>query len=149
MRRCFFIGHREAGSEILPQLERIIEQHIIEYEVEEFIVGSYGHFDRLVHHALESAKNRHPHIILTLLLPYHPGEKSVVLPDGFDGSYYPDGIERVPRRYAIVRANKAVLNECEYLIAYVWHPASNSLNIVEYAEKRGIHISYIKRNTTL
>ncbi len=56
MRRCFFIGHREAGSEILPQLERIIEQHIIEYEVEEFIVGSYGHFDRLVHHALKSAK---------------------------------------------------------------------------------------------
>ncbi len=36
---CFFIGHREASSEILPALEEAIEQHIVEHGVTEFIVG--------------------------------------------------------------------------------------------------------------
>ena len=35
---CFFIGHREAGPEILPALEDAIEKHISEYGVTEFIV---------------------------------------------------------------------------------------------------------------
>ena len=39
---CFFIGHREAGPEILPALEAAIEKHISEYGVTEFIVGHYG-----------------------------------------------------------------------------------------------------------
>lgn len=44
---CFFIGHREAVTEILPALEDAVEKHISEYGVTEFIVGHYGGFDRL------------------------------------------------------------------------------------------------------
>ena len=40
---CFFIGHREVSTEILPALESAIEQHISEYGVTEFIVGGYYH----------------------------------------------------------------------------------------------------------
>ena len=54
---CFFIGHREAGPEILPALEDAIEKHISENGVTEFIVGHYGGFDRLAAKALVSAKN--------------------------------------------------------------------------------------------
>lgn len=53
---CFFIGHREAGPEILPALEDAIEKHISENGVTEFIVGHYGGFDRLAAKALVSAK---------------------------------------------------------------------------------------------
>ena len=28
------------------------------------------------------------------------------MPEGFDGSFYPEGMEKVPRRVAIVRANR-------------------------------------------
>ena len=44
---CFFIGHRETSEAIYPALYAVVEQHILEYGVTEFIVGHYGGFDRL------------------------------------------------------------------------------------------------------
>ena len=134
---CFFIGHREAGSEILPALEDAIEKHISEYGVTEFIVGNYGGFDRLAARAVIAAKERHPDITLSLLIPYHPAERPIGTPPGFDGTFYPPGMEAVPRRYAIVRANRYVIDHVDYLIAYVWHPGSNARNLLEYAQKKG------------
>lgn len=136
MKSCFFIGHREAGSEILPALEDAIEKHISEYGVTEFIVGNYGGFDRLAARAVIAAKERHPDITLSLLIPYHPAERPIGTPPGFDGTFYPPGMEAVPWRYAIVRANRYVIDHVDYLIAYVWHPASNARNLVDYARRR-------------
>ena len=81
-------------------------------------------------------KQRYPDITLMLLLPYHPEARPVNLPEGFDGSYYPEGMENVPRRYAIVRANKLMVDASDWLICYVWHTASNSRNLLEYARRR-------------
>lgn len=142
---CFFIGHREASQELRPALEQVIEQHISEYGVRDFIVGSYGGFDRLVAAVLAKAKEHHPHITLTLLLPYHPSEQKIVLPRNFDRTLYPAGMEQVPRKFAIVRANRYIVDHVDYLIAYAWHPASNARNLLEYAlrrEKKGmIHVT--------
>lgn len=44
---CFFIGHREAGDELLPALTAAVERHITEYSVTSFMVGRYGNFDKL------------------------------------------------------------------------------------------------------
>lgn len=133
---CFFIGHREASPEIVPALEEAIETHIVEYGVTDFIVGNYGGFDRLAANAVIHAKRRHPQITLSLLLPYHPAERPIEKPEGFDNTYYPEGMENVPRRLAIVRANRYVVDHVDYLIAYAWHPASNARDLVEYAQRR-------------
>ena len=135
-RCCFFIGHRDASQEILPALDEAIEKHIIEYGVTEFIVGSYGNFDLLAASAVIRAKQRHPQITLALLLPYHPAERPVEKPGGFDSTYYLEGMENVPRRFAIVRANRYAVDRADYLIAYVCHPASNARNLTEYAKRR-------------
>lgn len=135
-KRCFFIGHRDATEGVLPALRTAVEQHIVEYGVTEFLVGHYGGFDRLAAQCVMEAKQRHPGIRLTMLLPYHPTERKVKLPKGFDGSCYPSGQESVPRQLAIVRANRYAVDHSDYLIAYVWHAASNARNLVEYAEKR-------------
>lgn len=37
---------------------------------------------------------------------------------------------------AIVRANHYMVDHSDFLIAYVQYPASNTRNLVEYAEKR-------------
>ena len=58
------------------------------------------------------------------------------LPPGFDNTFYPHGMEKVPRRLAIVRANRYMIDHADYLIAYVWHPGSNAKNLLEYAKKR-------------
>ena len=147
---CFFIGHREASEEIYPVLYAAVEQHIVEYGVTEFIVGHYGGFDRLAASAVKAAKRFYPKVRLTLLLPYHPAERSFPRLDGFNGTIYPRGMESVPRKAAIIRANRYVVDHVDYLIAYVWHPASNARELVEYAksrEKKGsLIITLIKPN---
>ena len=133
-KRCFFIGHREATEEIYPALFAAVKRHIIEYGVTEFIVGHYGGFDRLAASAVKAAKRFHPEVKLTLLLPYHPAERPIPTPDGFDGTFYPPGMETVPRKAAIVRANRYVVDQVDYLISYAWHPASNARELVDYAK---------------
>ena len=110
---CFFIGHREASEEIYPALYAAVEQHILEYGVTEFIVGHYGGFDRLAASAVKEAKRFYPEVKLILLLPYHPAERPISTPDGFDGTFYPPGMESVPRKIAIVRANRYVVDHVE------------------------------------
>lgn len=141
---CFFIGHREAGDELIPALTAAVERHITEYGVTSFIVGRYGNFDKLAARVVIDAKKRHPEVTLTLLLPYHPFERPTPTPNGFDGTFYPPGMETVPKRAAIARANRYMIENSCHLIAYAWHPASNARELVEYArsrEKKGmIHI---------
>ena len=115
---CFFIGHREASEEIYPALYAAVEQHILEYGVTEFIVGHYGGFDHLAASAVKEAKRFYPEVRLTLLLPYHPAEQPIPTPDGFNGTFYPPGMESVPRKAAIIRANCYVVDHVDYLIAY-------------------------------
>ena len=146
MSSCFFIGHRETMGDVYPQLEAAIEQHITQFGVREFIVGNYGGFDRVVARALAAAKARHPEITLLLLVPYHPAERPTETPSGFDSTYYPPDMEQVPRKFAIVRANRYVVEHVDYLIAYVWHPASNARDLMEYASKRGVGITNLGAN---
>lgn len=140
---CFFIGHRDASEEIYPALYAAVEQHISEYGVTEFIVGHYGGFDRLAASAVKEAKRFYPEVRLTLLVPYHPAERSIPTPDGFDETFYPPGLESVPRKVAIVRAKRYVVDHVDYLIAYVWHPASNAWRLVEYAKGQKKNITQI------
>ena len=134
--RCFLIGHHDATESIYPALQREIERHITELGVTEFIVGHYGNFDRMAARALVEAKQVHPEISLWLLLPYHPAEQKVEIPEGFDGSFYPDGMEKVPRRVAIVRANRVVLSSVNYLIVHMVHRSGNVSNLVDYAKSQ-------------
>ena len=146
---CFFIGHREAGGELIPALAEAVERHITEYGVTSFMVGHYGNFDKLAARAVIDAKKRHPEVTLTLLLPYHPFDRPIPTPEGFDGTFYPPGMETVPRRAAIVRANHYMVDNSTHLIAYAWHPASNARELVEYAQRREhlglLHVTILPR----
>ena len=133
---CFFIGHREASEEIYPVLYAAVEQHILDYGVTEFIVGHYGGFDHLAASAVKEAKRFYPEVRLTLLLPYHPAEQPIPTPNGFNGTFYPPWMESVPRKAAIIRANRYIVDHVDYLIAYAWHPASNARDLVEYARTK-------------
>ena len=133
---CFFIGHREADERLLPRLELVIGRLISEENVRFFYVGGYGGFDRIAAAAVKRAKQKYPDITLMLVLPYHPADRPIDTPNGFDGTYYPDGLENTPRRYAIVRTNQIMVDTCDWLVCYVRHGASNSRNLLEYAERR-------------
>lgn len=131
---CFFIGHRHTPRNIKTQLIEVVEKHITEYGVNIFIVGHYGAFDSLVQEVLQETKNRHTNIELYLLAPYALNQK-IKTPENFNGTYYPDGLETVPKQYAIAQANRYMIQHSDYLIAYC-RGAGNSQNFVEYAQKR-------------
>lgn len=117
-RSCFFIGHREASEEIYADL-RV---------------------------AVIEAKERHPEVTLTMLLPYYPTECPITASEGFDSIYYPPGMESVPRRAAIVKANRYMVNHVDYLIAYTWHPESTARDLIDYARTKEEKYSIRIRN---
>lgn len=133
MKTCFLIGHRDAPGELLERLVRAIDEAIVRDGVTEFVVGQYGAFDRMAAGCLAEAKKAHPELRLLLLLPYHPAERPVDLPQGFDASFYPPGMEQVPRRLAIVRANEYMARHCDVLICYSVLENSNPGRIVKKA----------------
>ena len=45
-------------------------------------------------------------------------------------------METVPRRYAIVKINRKMIDASDWLIAYVTHTISNSNNLLKYARRR-------------
>lgn len=135
MSSCFFIGHREAPDALIDKLSAEVERYITEYGVTDFVVGRYGRFDALAAKCVKVAKKRHPEVTLTLLLPYHPYDRPTSTPPSFDGTFYPPGMETVPKRAAIVRANQYVVDNSDYLIAYVRHSVSNAWDLVEYAKR--------------
>ena len=97
---CFFIGHREASEEIYPALHTAVEHH-------------------LAASAVKEAKRFYPEVRLTLLLPYHPAEQPIPTPDGFNGTFYPPGMESVPRKAAIIRANRYVVDHVDPSITLI------------------------------
>ena len=133
---CFFIGHREAPDSILPVLIDEVERHITVYGVNSFVVGHYGPFATRAGLAAIEAKKRHPEVSLIMLLPYQNSGRPTIPPEGFDNTFYPFGMERVPPRAAIPKANQYMVYHSDFLIAYVWHTGSNSRKILEAALKR-------------
>ncbi len=133
---CFFVGHRDTPAEIIPRLLASVENAITQWGATEFVVGHYGAFDRMAASAVAAAKQKYPNIMLSLLIPYHPTERTVELPPGFDGTFYPPEMESVPKQFAISRANRYMINNADILIAYVWHPGSNARDMYEYACRR-------------
>lgn len=146
---CFLFGHATTPYEAITRIEVAAERHYQEYGIKTFIVGNRGSFDGYAATAIKALKQRHNDISLLLLLAYHPGERAVDLSDGFDNSYYPS-LEGVPRQYAIVRANKHMIDTADSIICYVKH-IGNTKNLLEYAQRRqkkeGITIENVAEDT--
>lgn len=135
---CFFIGHADAQESLLPILTEEIERLVVEEDVKEFFFGNHGNFDSMVRRALAKVKVKHPHIRRILVLAYHPSTLSAEIPKDVDESLYPFD-ERVMPRYAIPKANRRMIDDCRYLIAYVRH-TGKARDFLEYAQRKGRNI---------
>lgn len=134
MKSCFMFGHGDAPESIMSRILAAIEAQYGDNGVTAFYVGNRGSFDRMATAAVKQVKQRFPEISLILVLAYHPGERTVDLSEGFDGSYYPP-LEYVPKRYAIVRANQHMIDTVDSVICYVNH-VGNTRKLLEYAMRK-------------
>ena len=132
---CFF-GHRDVTHDIRANLQFIIEQLITEEQIYNFYVGHQGQFDSMVRSVLKELKVKYPHIRYTVVLAYMPDEhiKEVYGED----TLYPDGLETVPRRFAISKRNDWMIQHSGYAVCYVHKITGGAVKFREKARKKGL-----------
>ena len=133
---CSFFGHKDAPSNIYPTLVETINELITNHEINSFLVGNQGSFDSMVLRALRQLKQEHPHISYNVVLAYMPTEKQEYDPYEFGETMIPEGLETVHPRYAISWRNKWMVNESEYVVAYVKHSWGGAAKYLELAQKK-------------
>lgn len=136
MYSCFFIGHRDAPTEIQEKLNEAVEYLARKCHVTEFIVEHHGNFNAMATAAVQRLKRLDPTVTALRLLCYFPADKPMVLPAYFDDFYYPLELLEVPDRYAIEKANHLMIDQCGYLVAYVCRSGGNAAKFL----RRGLRL---------
>ena len=114
---CCFFGHREVTHNIRDKLKAIIENLITEDGVTEFYAGNQGQFDCIVFSVLKELKTEYPQIRYTVVLAYMPDEHIKELYG--EDTLYPDGMESVPKKFAISKRNDWIIQQSGIAICYV------------------------------
>ena len=135
---CCFFGHREVTHNIRGKLIEIIDNLITEKDVKEFYVGHQGQFDTIVYSVLKELKVKYPQIRYTVVLAYMPDEhiKEVYGED----TLFPDGLESVPKKYAISKRNEWMIQHSDYAVCYVHKITGGAAKFREKAEKKWLRI---------
>ena len=131
---CTFFGHRDCPDSIKPKLRETLVRLITEEGVDRFLVGNHGSFDALVYSVLCELRNIYPHITVTVVLAYMPTDRKDF---GDFESILPDGIEFVPKRYAISYRNQWMITHSEYVITYVTRRFGGAHQFSEMAKRKG------------
>lgn len=113
-----------------------VENLITEYGVNIFYVGNNGQFDHLVAAVLRELKLRHPQISYSIVLAYLPEREKEHNQLSYTETIYPEGLEDTPPRFAISKRNKWMVQQSEYVIAYVEHSFGGAAQFTEYARKK-------------
>ena len=140
MPTCTFFGHRDCPDSLRPSLQQAIVRLIVEEGMDTFYVGHQGKFDRLALAALQQAVAQYPHIRYTVVLAYLPTCKDV--PWQPDTTMLPDGIEDVPKRFAISYRNRWLVEHADMVIAYALY-RGGAMQFVELAQKKGKKILWL------
>ena len=135
---CCFFGHREVTHNIRDKLTAVIEKLITEENVTEFYVGNQGQFDSMVYSVLKELKANYPHIRYTVVLAYMP-DKYIKEVYGED-TLFPDGMESVPKKFAISKRNDWMIQQSGFAVCYVHKITGGAAKFREKAGKRGLQI---------
>lgn len=136
MPTCTFFGHRDCPDSIRPALQEAVLRLIDEEGVDRFYVGHQGKFDRLALAVLQQTAAEHPHIGYQVVLAYLPAQQDGSAALSPANSLLPEGIESVPKRFAISYRNRWMVAHADYVIAYVRHRGCAD-QFAELARRKG------------
>lgn len=133
MSACTFFGHRDCPGSVKPRLWEALTELIVNCGVDTFYVGNHGGFDRIVRIVLREPEEMYPNIQYAVVLAHLPGRSSDNT--DFSDTILPEGIERIHPRFAISWRNRWMLQQSDYVVAYVIHDWGGAADCV----KRAIH----------
>ncbi|MBE6639229.1 MAG: hypothetical protein E7616_07240 [Ruminococcaceae bacterium] len=137
MNACTFFGHRDCDLKIDHQLLLAIEDMICHHSVDTFYLGSQGNFDRMALAALNKIKIMYPHISYYIVNAYRPTNNNAV---SNAPTVYPDGLENIPGKFAISWRNNWMLQQSNYVIAYINHSWGGASQFVRKAIRQKKHV---------
>ncbi len=108
-----------------------------------FYVGNQGNFDAMAQSVLKKLQRQYTQIQYAVVLAYLPEKK-----DGYydyRDTIYPEGMEKVPRKFAISKRNRWMVEHSEICVCYVSRSWGGAYNSVKFAEGKGLKIINIGR----
>ena len=141
---CTFFGHSDTPEAVYPKLKNTIEELIITRGVSTFMVGNHGSFDSMALRALREFKQQYAHISYQVVLAYMPHRDDELYSP--EETLLPEGIETVPKRFAIPWRNKWMVHKSQIVICYIIHNASGAAQFVYYAENHGKEIISLRKS---
>ena len=130
-----FFGHRDTPKETEPVLRLTLIDLIENKNATFFYVGNHGNFDAMVRRQLEDLSKTYP-IKYYIVLAYMPSKNDE--PD--EHSLLPEGIESVPRRFAINYRNKWMLTKSDIVVTYVTRNFGGAWEFKHMAERHRKHV---------
>ncbi len=142
MASCFLMGAHDAPGFLQDKLNKVVEYLVLERCVTEFLVGSRGNFDAMAIAAIQHILRQYPqkNLVAYILEPYPFEERHHFVPEYFDGFFTPEGMESVPRRFSIEKANQKALDGSDYFVGWAYLSGTNSGKLLRRAlqlEKKG------------
>ena len=141
MKSCTFFGHRNSPDSIEGKLYEVIEGMIIDEAVQRFYVGNQGNFDRIVCAVLDELRKKHTHIQCVNVLAYMPDKNSE---EHIFPTLLPEGLENVPRKFAILKRNGWMLDNSQIAVTYVKRSRGGAAKFSELAYKKGLKVINIE-----
>ena len=129
-----FFGHKDTPNEIEPTLRTTLVDLIENHDATEFYVGNNGNFDTMVRRQLENLSQTYP-ITYNIVLAYIPTKKSEY--DDFTNTLLPEGIETIPKRFAISYRNKWMVEQSDVVVTYVTHSFGGAAQFKVIAQRQG------------
>ena len=135
MLTCTFFGHKDTPKEIEPILRSTLVYLIENKNVLKFYVGNHGNFDYMVKNCLIELKQFYS-IDYAVVLAYLPRRKYTTEEKRLADTILPNGIETVPRKFAINYRNKWMIEHADYVVTYVKYTIGGAAQFKELAERK-------------
>lgn len=127
---CTFFGHNDTPQDIRGKLKDTLIYMIEKRGADLFYVGDHGNFDRAAISVLRELCVIYPHIRYYVVPAYLPES------DPGYSTLFPEGIENVPKRFAISYRNKWLVNNSDAVIAYIRRSYGGAAQFAKSAEKK-------------
>lgn len=141
---CTFFGHKDTPKEIEPTLRSTLIDLIENKNVAMFYIGNNGKFDTMVRRQLEDLSRTYS-ITYSVVLAYLPTKKNKY--DNLTNTIYPEGIETVPKRFAISWRNKWMIQQSDIVVTYVTHALGGASQFKDIAKRKGKFILELALNS--
>ena len=130
---CVLFGNRDFTGDIKECLEGVTTDLILHHHVDTFYVGHQGNFDRSVIAFLKELKQEYPKINYLVMLSHLPCPAWLAE----EPTVFPEGLETVPPKYAILHRNDLMLEKADYVILYKRYSTGGTARMEQKAEAKG------------